>query len=191
MRINHLIALSLLLTVTAATLGGCSKPDDGFPDSVSFTLPDDVELLEYREETGFGGGCLLSPKLHDGVDGTPDEWMYTGVICRFPAERALWEDGRITDITPLWNHTVINGSRSVDGLAAPALLLEAEHELYTAAELGRLEEEGAAPAPGQEVSTYRYVFLARPEEEWGYVISLDAGAYTEDDLLEFAGSFRY
>lgn len=190
MRINHLIALSLLLTVTAAALSGCSEQND-FLEDVSFTLPDGVELLEYREGVGLGGGCLLSPKIHDGGDGAPDEWMYTGMIAQFSTKLLTWEDGKITRAGSLWNHTDINVSRSLDSLAVPAFYLEAEHDLYTAADAEKRAERGVDMALLEPVSTYRYVLLARPEDEWGYILSLDAGAYSEDDMLRFAESFQY
>lgn len=189
MRVRRTITFLLLLFVTAA-LSGCSK-QDGFLEDISFTLPDGVELLEYREEVGLGGGCLLSPKLREGGDGTPEEWMYTGMIARFSTQLLTWEDGGITGAAHLWNHTGLIASRSLDGLAAPALYLEAEHDLYTAAGAEKRAEQGIDPDSLELVGTYRYVLLARPEDEWGYILSLDAGSFSEDELLEFAGSFQY
>lgn len=189
MRAKQMIAFFLLLLVSAA-LGGCSR-EDNFLEDISFTLPDGVAPLDYREETGPRGGCLLSPKLYDGGDGTPDEWIYSGMIARFPAERAVWKDGGITGVTGLWNHTDILQSRSLDGLAAPAFALEAEHDLYTAAGLYALEESGGSLDGLRTISTYWYVFFARPEDEWGYVLSLNAECFSEDDMLQFAESFQY
>lgn len=189
MRVRRTITF-LLLLLAAAALSGCSK-QDGFLEDVSFTLPDGVELLEYREEVGLGGGCLLSPKLHDGGDGTPDEWMYAGMVARFSTQLLTWEDGEIAGAAHLWNHTGVSASRSLDGLAAPALYLEAEHDLYTAAGAEKRAEQGIDPDTLELASTYRYVLLARPEDQWGYILSLDAGSFSEDDLLEFAGSFQY
>ena len=58
MRVKQLIALFLLLIAAAAVLNGYSKQDD-LLEGVSFTLPDGVEQLEYREGTGVlaGGGA--------------------------------------------------------------------------------------------------------------------------------------
>ncbi len=62
--------------------------------------------------------------------------------------------------------------------------------LLTAAAEKRAEQ-GNDPDSLELASTYRCVLLARPEDGWGYILSLDAGSFPEDDLLEFAGSFRY
>jgi hypothetical protein len=91
----------------------------------------------------------------------------------------------------LWNHTGLSAPLSLDGLTVPAFDLEAEHDLYTAAAAEKRAEQGIDPDSLELASTYRCVLLARPEVEECYILSLDAGSFSEDDLLEFAGSFRY
>lgn len=40
-------------------------------------------------------------------------------------------------------------------------------------------------------SDYWYIFLARPEDEVGYVLSLCAKNYTKEDIIAFAETIEY
>ncbi|WP_297979508.1 hypothetical protein [uncultured Oscillibacter sp.] len=60
-----------------------------------------------------------------------------------------------------------------------------------AADAGRLAKKGFDLDSSQWVSSYRYVLLACPENERGYILSLDAGCFSVEELLEFAASSQY
>lgn len=71
----------------------------------------------------------------------------------------------------------------VEGLCALAMLVQCNHDLYTVADMGELEEEGIDLDTIETTSDYWYLYIAEPGEEYGYVITLNQKNYTKEDVL--------
>ena len=93
----------------------------------------------------------------------------------------------ISDVTVMWNHTVVKKLGKLSGLAASAYLIQTEHDLYTAREWSELEStENAEP-----VSHYWCIMMARRGDAYGYAIALNAKNYTKQDAIDFAKTVQF
>lgn len=165
-------------------------------DDISYELPKGLTESAYRADQGFAGGILLLPNAYevagDEDSYAPSEWMAAGMISRFyAADLVVWNGNVIQEIYPFFNHTSTEALGSVDGLAAPGFLQKCNHDLYTASELGELAEQGVDIPESETTSDYWYVYLAKPGEKIGYVISLNAKNYTKEDAIAFAESVKW
>ena len=197
-RVIFLLVLGFLIGVGcrfspppgAAVSGG--DPDiSQSAQPVSVVLPDGLELEDYCQEVGADEGYLLLPQLHSGGEGAPEEWKMAGSILRFPAESIIWDGGSIARLQSLWNHSGADELGPLEGMTAPAFLIKAEHDFYTAEELGAMEAAGTDLGGVEMNCTYWYIFFARPGDKTGYVLSLDAEKYSREEMLRFAESFQY
>ena len=93
-------------------------------------------------------------------------------------------------IYPYYNHTYRESVEKVDGLCAPALLVDFGHDLYTAGKLDEMQASGVDNESKEIISKYWYLFIAQPEEEYGYVITLTQKNYTREDILNVGKSFK-
>ena len=193
--VTALCLLTAVAMIAAITFTG-AKPDRTgaveLPElGISLIIPEELALEDYSETLGYGG-YLLSPDayLHYG-DGTPSQWAAAGMVGRFPTSWLTWEGQTISKALPSWNHTSYGESEPLSGLAAPAAILQAEHDLYTAAEAGALEESGVDLSTVELVSSYWYVFLAEPGEDTGILLSLNAKNFTREDAVDFARSVEF
>ena len=198
-RMLAVTALCLVTVVAAAAAAAFTgaRPDRSgaveLPElGISLVLPEGVTLEPYSETLGYGGGYLLSPEVYpDHGDGTPPQWAAAGMAGSFPTALITWEGEAIAGVAPGWNHTGYGESEPLSGLAAPAAILQAEHDLYTAAGLGELEMSGVDLSTVETVSSYWYVFLARPGEDTGILLSLNAKNYTRQDAVDLARSVEF
>lgn len=193
--VTALCLLTAVAMIAAITFTG-AKPDRTgaveLPElGISLIIPEELTLEDYSETLGYGG-YLLSPDayLHYG-DGTPSQWAAAGMVGRFPTSWLTWEGQTISKALPSWNHTSYGEPEPLSGLAAPAAILQAEHDLYTAAEAGVLEESGVDLSTVELVSAYWYVFLAQPGEDSGILLSLNAKNFTREDAVDFARSVEF
>lgn len=182
------VAIAAAVTFTGAKAdraGTVELPELG----ISLTVPEGLTLADYSETLGYGGGYLLSPDAYpDHGDGTPPEWAAGGMAGSFPTAWLTWEGEAITGAAPGWNHTGYDEAEPLTGLAAPAALLYAEHDLYTAAELGELETSGVDLSTLETSAAYWYVFLAEPGDDTGILLSLNAKDFSREDAVDFARS---
>lgn len=165
---------------------------DLIAQNISFTIPDGLNIDPYDPDVGYGGGCLLLPEAYEKYDkdATPPEWAASGSIFRFSTDMITWDGDTIKKVDVYWNHTCEENIGSVSGMAAPAYMMKMQHDLYTPAGLSALEERGEE-IPEDIQSEYWYVFMANPEDEIGYAVSLNTKNFGEEDILEFAESIQY
>lgn len=194
--VTALCLVTVVAIATAATFTGARPDRTGAVElpklGISLVLPEELTLEDYSGTLGYGGGYLLSPNayLHYG-DGTPPEWAAAGMVGTFPVRWLTWEGRTITEALPTWNHTAYGEVEPLSDLVSPAAILQAEHDLYTAAEAGTLEESGVDLSTVETVSTYWYVFLAQPSDETGILLSLNAKNFTRQDAVDFAQSVTF
>ncbi len=163
---------------------------------VSYTLPDGLTATAYDPYTGPAGGVLLKPDAYELVEGdlwgAAAEWRAAGMVARYYTDGLVeWDGDRIATVGEFYNHTFSEEIGAVDGLCAPGFLKKSNHDLYTAAELDALAQDGVDVEALETTSDYWYLWLARPGEETGWVLSLNAKNFTQEDLLAFAQSFSY
>lgn len=159
-------------------------------DVLSYELPEGLSETSYSKYTGFMGGCIFGPDVYEvkGNTSVPQEWKSAGMISRYYADNMLdWDGDLITEIHGFYNHSMMEQLGSLDGLCAPAFLIKGSHDLYTASEYEALEETDDI----EVTSEYWYVFFAHPQDEVGYVVSLNAKNYTKEDVIEFAKTIQY
>lgn len=185
------VAIAAAATFTGARprrTGAVELPELG----ISLEVPEGLVLTDYSETLGYGGGYLLSPDAYsDHGDGTPPQWAAAGMAGSFPAAWLTWEGETIIGTAPGWNHTGYGETEPLTGLAAPAALLYAEHDLYTAGELGELEMNGVDLSTVETSAAYWYVFLAEPGDTTGILLSLNAKNFSREDAVAFARSVEF
>ena len=188
--------LTAVAIVAACTFTGAQPDRTGaveLPElGISLSIPEGLTLEDYNATLGYGGGYLLSPDAYsDHGDGTPPQWAAGGMAGSFPTAWLTWDGDAITGAAPGWNHTGYDEAESLTGMAAPAALLYAEHDLYTAAELGELETSGVDLSTLETSAAYWYVFLAQPGDDTGILLSLNAKQFTREDVISFARSVEF
>ena len=175
-------------------------------DLLSIELPQGFTLGNYMANIGIDGGALIEPlayaireeELISGFgssygSGIP-EWFYSGTISiiRYPQDWFVFEDGKLVDKQMIyWNHTSEEKIEVLEGLAMPAILYHANHDLYTAAEIGTLYEQGIELTEEETTSDYWYIYFASPESEIAYYLSLDARQFSKEQAIEIARSVRF
>lgn len=178
-------------------IGGFLAYDYDIHDDICYQLPEGLSETSYNADLGFAGGVLLQPDAYEilGDENNnycPPEWKAAGIVSRFYTEGIVEWDGEIIEHIYEWeNHTSSEEIKYLDGLCAPAFLKKSNHDLYTAPELGELEESGVNIEEIDTTSDYWYVYFAKPGEELGYVLSLNAKNYTMEDMITFAESMEY
>ncbi len=165
-------------------------------DDISYRLPQGLTESGYYADCGFAGAILLLPDAYEVYDEaesfTPPEWRAAGMISRFyTADMVSWEGDVIKEVYLFYNHTIEESLGSLDGLAAPGFLQRCNHDLYTATEIGELEEQGISIPESDLTSDYWYIYMAEPGEEIGYAITLNTKNYTREDAIAFAESVKF
>lgn len=161
-------------------------------DEITFTIPEGLVLEDYNADIGYAGGCLLTPLAYESGEYVPENWKAAGLLGRFRADGLVeWDGEQIKSVASFLNHSAMEPIGSVEDLFLPGYVLKGSHDLYTAAELGELEEQGIELSTIETTSEYWYIFMAEPDSEFGYVISLNAKNYSMEDAVEFAGSVVY
>ena len=93
------------------------------------------------------------------------------------------ESQQLENIYPYYTHTYREIVEKVEGLCAPALLVNVDHDLYTIPQLYEMKESGMDIESKETISKYWYLFIAEPGEEYGYVITLNQKNFTKEDIL--------
>ena len=135
--------------------------------------------------------CIRDSAYPDHGDGTPPQWAAAGMAGSFPAAWLTWEGETIAGVAPGWNHTGYDQAEPLAGLAAPAALLYAEHDLYTAGGLGELEMNGVDLSTVETSAAYWYIFLAESGADTGILLSLNAKNFFREDAVAFARSVEF
>ncbi len=147
---------------------------------INIDLPEEYSFGDFDEMIGYGGGFLLLPKVNEGGEGTPEEWLYSGMLTRCPAENTdiSFINGRLElSGVPIHNHTtaeyieVIGETRS--NRAWNAIMLEEKHALYNNENVNKSGD-------------YWYFWFAKEGEEYYYVLSLSEDEFTKDQARNIA-----
>lgn len=160
-------------------------------DWLSVDLPEGYTLEEYQGNMGIAGGALISPQAYEvyGDDVfAPQEWYYAGFVGRIPyaADYFTFENGQLVGgQLGFWNHTSYEKLGVLD-LDWQAIFRAYNHDLYTAAGVGWLEEDGIDTAQIDTTSDYWYFFFAKEGEEDAYYLSLSAKLFTKEEAIAIA-----
>ena len=173
------------LRLSAEDILSFIRTDRNILNEISFELPQELSVGDYNANVGFEGGCLILPMVYEGDEEfTPEVWRASGMVSRYTQSHILeWKDDEIDHVYSYYNHTTMEILEKVEGLCAPALLVQCNHDLYTAAGLGELEEKGVDLDTIETTSDYWYLYIAEPGEEYGYVITLNQKNYTKEDII--------
>ena len=160
-------------------------------------LPEGYGFSGYMENIGWQGGFLILPKAYDcNEEITPLGWQYSGILSRIPAEMTavIYSDGvPDPDGFPMANHTVSSYMNiyplldQMDGWYA--LLWKEEHDLYTAADIGELENEGIDINTLDLTSVYWTFYYVKEGEQTYYTLSLDTKSFTKEEAIKIAEGF--
>lgn len=164
-------------------------------------LPHEEQVLvgEYQADLVTGGGVLFTWKeekrdLDDAW--APAQWKSAGGFTRIEREEmapfVFDNEGKLTDLRFLMNHTDVNGSAEVlEGCQEQAVLVSMFHDLYTVNELHDLAEAGR-PVPEEEATAdFWYIGFAREDAPYGYVLFLAERYFTREEAIAMARSIRF
>ena len=169
-------------------------------DWLTIELPEGYTLSEYDANVGIGwGGAHIEPQAYDiqGEDTYGNyviDWTMSGCIGRLYVEQDdfLFRDGMLVEKQiRLWNHTSENKVTTLAGLDKPAILYHINHDLYTAGDIGRLEEQGINVAPEDTTSDYWYIFFAKEDGAVGYYLALVQRQFNREDALNVAKTVKF
>lgn len=164
---------------------------------LTLQLPEGYTLSEYSDAVGFAGGALIEPQAYEvlGEDsyGCMQDWTMSGFIGLLPdaGDAISFEDGQIAEIMPLWNHSSLERLETLEGLDMPAVLYHVNHDLYTAADLGELEEQGTDISEITTTSDYWYIFFADEGKEDAYYLALDQNQFTKEEAVGIAETVKF
>ncbi len=175
-------------------------------DYLTYRLPDELTNGHFLQRLGNDGGNLFlttDAKTQAWLDElsqyierdfVPVEWYSAGYAARYTGE---WTDkafsgDNLMGIHLPWNHSdFITEFVSVSDCEAPAVLVQAAHDLYTAASLAETEEK-YGELPEEKWSSHMwYVFFGKPDCQEMYSIALNSDLYTSDDVLKIARSVHF
>ena len=170
--------------------------DDLIDNGNWFTLelPDGYTLSEYNAVIGTAGGKLIEPQAYEvlgDIYGTPIEWTMSGFIGKILDVQRFFtfEYGRIVDMLTVANHTWQEKVETLEGLDMRAILCSVSHDLYTAGDMGMLEEQGISIPYTQ--SSYWYIFFAREDAEEGFYLALDQHQFSKEEAVKIAETVKF
>lgn len=168
-------------------------------DWLTIELPDGYSLSEYDANVGNAGGALIEPQAYE-VQGEDTfghyvvDWTMSGCIGTIygAQEVFVFEDGKLTDKQMhLWNHTTEEKIETLEGLDKPAVLYHINHDLYTAGDIGWLEEQGIKLEPEDTTSDYWYIFFAEEGEDKAYYLALDQKQFAKEEAIDIARTVKF
>ncbi len=166
--------------------------DTQYPMELTHLLPEGFENMEFNEYLGLGGGYLFK-KIDDEqilyYVPEDDYWVsetlaYGGVVIYRDLLKEF-SDGKLTFVAEPYNHFSVIEEESLDGLDAPALLWKVSVDLYTHAELEKLEDS-------RQTQFYLwYVVFSEEESNITYALVLNAEYFDKNDILTIAKSVKF
>lgn len=168
-------------------------------DWLTIELPDGYSLSGYDANVGNTGGSLIEPRAYE-VKGEDTyghyviDWTMSGCIGSIygAQEVFVFENGKLADKQmPLWNHTSEEKIETLEGLDKPAVLYHINHDLYTAGDIGQLEDQGIKLEPEDTTSDYWYIFFAQEGEDKAYYLALDQRQFTKEEAIDIARTVKF
>lgn len=166
-------------------------------DWLTITLPKGYTLTDYNANIGIDGGAVIEPRAYEvageWVESGLPEWTAAGVISRIKNAQdfIIFENGQIKGKYAYWNHTTEEKIENVEGLDMPAILYHGNHDLYTGAELGKLEEQGIYIDAADTTSDYWYIYFAKEDSDVAYYLSLATNIFTKEQAIEIAKTVHF
>ena len=160
-------------------------------DWLSVKLPEGYTVGNYNANYGYGGGALIYPQAYE-VYGeeifAPADWYHTGCIGRMYEATTRYEfvDGKLQPHhgTP-WNHTSAEFVEVLE-LDWQTILMEVNHDLYTAAGIGWLKEDDIDTTQIDTTSDYWYFFFVKEGEDTSYYLSLSKKCFSKEEAIAVA-----
>lgn len=167
-------------------------------DWLTLELPDGYTLGSYQGNLGDYGGALIYPQSYStiGEAFAPTHWMYAGFVGQVyePERFFVFQDGKLDEnYFPKSNHTteeVVGADVAAVGEGWHTLMVYANHDLYTASEVGELEEKGIDTDSLETESEYWYFYFVKEGEERAYFLSLSAKEFSREEAVAVAETVR-
>lgn len=122
-----------------------------------------------------------------------DYMISDGYVQKFNTadEWGAMKDGKIEQVY-LDNHlSRVEDYGPIDGLCAPGYLVKVDYDLYSAAALEKEKSKGTDMSEIDTTGQYWLLYLARENEDIGYILALNTKNYTKEDVLAWAQSFQF
>lgn len=158
---------------------------------LTLELPEEYTVGAYNANYGYMGGALILPQAYELYTEevyVPADWYHAGCISRMPdaTERYTFVDGKLQEYRGVpWNHTSAEFIEVLE-LDWQTIFLEVNHDLYTAADMGKMEEEGMDLSQIALTSDYWYFFFVKEGEDTCYYLSLSQNCFTKEEAIEIA-----
>jgi beta-lactamase regulating signal transducer with metallopeptidase domain len=167
---------------------------------LTYELPNSFVNSMYNAALGPLGGNLIQEdgKQPEPPGFAPIEWYAPGGVLILPENNPAYlnyvtfENGKLVSGTLQNNHSAYIGEPIILGnLTEQAVLMEAEHDLYTAAELAKAEEAGN-PVPEEERTSRMWeIYFAREDGSRAFCIFLNEKDFSMDDAISLAESVKF
>lgn len=165
----------------------------GVEQYLDISLPDGYALGNYTANLALFSGWLLEGGAEEPLHGESADasWYAPGGIGRAEnaSEVLVFEDGTLTEASVLMNHGgAVSESEEVKDCEVPAVLVEYEFDLFTAAEWEEYLAENPDADESESVSRYWYVFMGEEEKDTYYVLFLSEDLFSKEDAIAMARS---
>ena len=160
-------------------------------DWLTVELPKGYTVGTYNANYGYMGGALIYPQVYELYGEeiyVPADWYHAGCISRMPdaIERYEFVDGKLQEHRGVpWNHTSAEFMEVLE-LDWQAIFMEVNHDLYTAADMGAMEEAGIDISQVELTSDYWYFFFVKEGEDTSYYLSLAKNCFTKEEAIAIA-----
>ena len=171
-------------------------------DRLSVGLPEGYSIGEYSDMTGYMGGALILPRSYEaeGSASAPAEWMYSGLISRYPAgspQVGITFSNGCPGLSgvPMDNHTdreylLARGTDAFDSSKWPLIMMKESHDLYTASEIEEMRQAGVDTSKIGLSSEYWCFWFVKEDADSCYILTLSAKEFTEEQAKEIAFEVR-
>ena len=159
---------------------------------VSFTAPDGLQMFKmpsvYGKYGDYGSWCS-SQAAWNIVESSV--YTQSAVVAPIDAQKVTDENGEFVtgDNIAFGNHHWYEDAEPLEGLKYPAIICRLKTDLLTAGEISEYWQYGFDVDALDVQSDYWTVYLAPPESEVCYQLSLASNLYTREDAVAFAESF--
>lgn len=161
---------------------------------LTYSLPKGLSNGGFSADIGSGGGNLFlynNAEIADAPN-VPREWLAAGGVMFYDRGNITFENGKISSVTPMWNHSVfLTTPECVSSSEANAVIVGAEHDLYTAAEIDAAKEAGHPIPEGKQSAKMWYVFFAEEKGNTAYTLYLNESYFGKDDIITLARSAHF
>ena len=215
------VIIASIFTIIVCALSACANNDESIDDDsitkesgndktsynltqvndwFTIELPAGYTLSEYGENVGNEGGFIIEPQAYEVLSedsyGYGMDFTMSGFIGIINDVNDVFvydanERNKITNVMSLWNHCSLEKIETPDDFDMPTILYSANHDLYTAADIGNLEEQCINLQPEDTTSNYWYIFFTKEDGITGYYLALDQNQFTKEDALNIFKTIKF